>query len=1081
MTTLKRHITLAVCLLASIAGMAQAEERPVFEVVGVADSMLQVHFQWDGSLSLEPDSGRFVRPTHNNLFFSTGAVGAPDLPTLSTLVRLPRGSSLAVESVDIDKQLKEKAIETGHRLVPVAEGWAKDSPWPGYHPDETIYSADAFYMGGEPIEVENLGAMGSHQLFRLTVRPVAYNPVSGNILIINSVKAKLGIKNPLHAPYGTPSPQPRLLIVSRPEFEAGLQPFVMWKRQEGYAVEELYAETHRRDSIRELIRPRFERNTPLVPAPDYLLIVGDAAQIQSFPGETSLLGEGHTTDLFYAEFTGDYLPDALMGRWPVNDTAELRTVVEKTLRYEQLKGMDTLQLKRLLLVAGKENTEPAPLTTNAQVNYVGQETKAVHPEIDTLCYRNPQSGTQLDSVVAAIGRGAALLNYTAHCTVGGWTSPALTAGRVEEAQTTQPMVYVNNCCKSNTFSGTGFGEQLLRMPVGGAVGVIGATNSTLWNEDYYWAVGPKTPISLGTAYDSLARGAFDALMGRQPSAATLGEFLAAGNLAVTEHGTTYSRFYWEIYCLLGDPTLRPWIGVPQPTGLTVADSLVDGQPTLAVVATAGATVTVVQGGEVTGRTVVGPAGTATISLSCALDTLPVIVTASGTGLRPETDTLAVAHATGLAATLREVESRERLVRFTVENNGTEAIESLCVRLVQNAADSLAGTWIAADSIVLRHLQSGERRRDSISVTLVESGALPLWQGHLQATAAGQGLLCDLAVCQPLADILPTLTLKLTNANGREARRVRPGCSYRLTAAVEGNHDSLQLEVDETPFGNRRSTTESALDFSTADSLCALAIGATVTKGHWTGRRHFWLEPGDRTEGFEQGFDSHPWRHDSHTAWTLDSTVSRSGHYSARSGAIGDGQASWLCLDVEMMLRDTISYWVRTSTENGYDKLIFSVDGRDFIPEAWGITDWSQRVHLLEAGHHALCWRYLKDASDSQGEDCVWIDDLQIPLALWDTAYSWDCLTPTVAISPQAVQGPVTTLYPNPSTGQVWLSGPQGASMCISDALGRTLATFVLDGETAQLWDASALPTGVYFASTTLNGLQNTQKIILIKH
>lgn len=1077
----KRYTTLVICLLVYFLGMAQATKRPVFEVVHETDSLLQVHFQWDGDIRLVPDSGHYCRLIHKSLFFSTDRTGTPDLPTLSTLVSLPRGSSLTVEAVDTCNILWENVIDKNHRLVPVVEGWAKDSSWPGYHPDEKIYGTDTSYLGGEPFEAENLGIMGNHQLFRLTVRPVAYNPVSGNLFIIKTINARVSLKSPLPSSHHTLLSQPRLLIVSRPEFEAELQPFVMWKRQEGYAVEELYAETHRRDSIRELIRPFFERSNPLLPIPDYLLIVGDAAQIQSFSGETTLQGEGHTTDLFYAEFTGDYLPDAMMGRWPVNDTAELHTVVEKTLRYEQFKEMDTLQLKRMLLVAGEEQTPPAPVTTNAQVNYVGKEVKVAHPEIDTVCYRNPQSGDQLGAIQSAIGQGAGVLNYTAHCTVGGWTSPALTADRVEEAQATQPMVYINNCCKSNIFSGTGFGEQLLRIPMGGAVGVIGATNSTLWNEDYYWAVGPKTPISLSPSYDSLARGAFDALVGRQPSVFTLGEMLTAGNLAVTEHGTSYSRFYWEIYCLLGDPTLRPCIGVPQPIGLTVADTIVDGQSSLSVAATAGATVTVAQGGEVIGIAVADTRGTATVNLRRTLDTLPIVLTASGAGLWPQIDTLTVAHASGYTATLREVESSETLVHFTVENIGTETIDSLCVQLVQTATDSLAGAWIATQGITLHQLQSGERWSDSIRVSLVESGTLPLWQGHLQVVNAERGMMCNLAVCQPLAIPHPTLVLKLADANGHEVRRVRPNRSYQLVAAVEGSYDTLQLEVEEAPFGNHRSSTGTSLEFTTADSLCALAIGGSIKKGHWVEQQHFWIEPGDRTEGFEYGFTSHPWRHDSHEAWTLDSTVSRSGRYSARSGAIGDGEASWLCLEVEMMIRDTISYWVKTSTENSYDKLIFSVDGRDFIPEAWGITDWSQRAHLLEAGHHTLCWRYLKDASDSRGEDCVWIDDLQIPLALWDTTYNWDCLTTPVDIGPQASQGPATTLFPNPAAEQVWLNGPQGTAVRISDALGRAVTSFVLNGETAVLWDTSSLPAGVYFAITTHEGLQNTQKIILIKH
>ena len=92
----------------------------------------------------------------------------------------------------------------------------------------------------------------------------------------------------------------------------------------------------------------------------------------------------------------------------------------------------------------------------------------------------------------------------------------MTIGTLDTLDNPQPLFYVNNCCKSNDFGGTCFGEQLLRKPSGGAVAVIGATNSTLWEEDFWWAVGPTT-ISLTPSYDPIRLGAFDRLAGRAPS------------------------------------------------------------------------------------------------------------------------------------------------------------------------------------------------------------------------------------------------------------------------------------------------------------------------------------------------------------------------------------------------------------------------------------------------------------------------------------------------------------------------------------------------------------------------------------
>lgn len=1074
---IKRHIVLLVCLLACAVVFAQEAKTSLLRVEEVSEGRLKMHFEMHG-IQVTLTGWNFSVMECQGMNFGNGLVGAPNLPTASTLIRLPAGSRLTVGRVVADSVEAEDFVPEGFPIAPVTRAWSKTHGWPGYEPDEKIYATDEYHRGGDLVEVEHLGRMGGEEVYRLTVRPVAYNPVQRSVIGWERVDCELIVEG--DAPYPTLWDDKVLLIVSRPEFGSGLQPFVQWKKQEGYWVEELYVETHKRDSIKEMMRPYFQNDSPLRPSPNYILLVGDVAQIQSFIGETRLEDNNHITDLYYADFSGDYLPEAMLGRWPVNDTAELRVVVEKTLRYEQFKDMDTTQLKRMLLVAGEENSGQAPLTTNGQVNYVSREVKLAHTEMDTLCYHNPQSGSQIDPIVTDIGFGASLLNYTAHGTVGGWSSPSLSIGRVAAAGGTQPMVYVNNCCLTNSFGGTCFGEQLLRLPVSGAVGVIGATNSTLWYEDYYWAVGPKWPVTLDAVYDSAARGAFDALVGRRPTIATLGELLTAGNLAVTAFGTGYAKFYWEIYCLLGDPTLKPWIGVPQSIDLSLTNGLYNGESEVYVGGTTGATVTAMQGDEVLGRATIGPSGTAVISLSRTLDTLPLILTATGTSLWPRIDTLTVETDIDFGATLRDVNVGDSVVNCIVENIGHLRIDSLKIVFTQIGDDTLNGALLQEQIAIVDSLLPNERMSVSLPVNITAIGALPQWQATLMAWEEGSGTLCDLTLRHRLPVAYPTLSLKLLDTADQRTRRILPGSTYRLEALVEGSADSMLLKAEALPSGEW-STTDNILEFSTPDTLCALAIDGTLYLGRWQGRQRHWLEAGERIDGFEHGFDSHPWRNNGRVAWVLDSTESHSGRFSLRSGAIDHGQQTKICLEVEMVLRDTIGYWVKTSTETPGDKLVFSVDGRDFTPEAWGIGDWRRRIHVLDAGKHTLCWRYAKDASGSQGSDCVWIDDIQVPLSLWDSAYAWNCVTPTVGIEDLHSNSHLSlTIYPNPTMGEVWMEGLPGTAVSVTDAMGRTVATFTMDREASHCWNASALPAGIYFATSILRGQKNTQKIVLIK-
>ena len=1083
----KRYIILITCILSIVFAQAQTTAGPSLSLQRESDSLMQVHFSWRGGPNLMVVGWGFSMLFDDwqtgTLHFSTGKVGSPDLPTVSTLLFVPMGSTLEVRNFEIGEYHWKEMVPTDMPLAPAIQAWSKEQGWPGYEPNEKIYSTDAFYRGGNHVEIEDLGVMGNEQVFRLTLHPVAYNPVSGDLLVDTVITAVLSAKQAAsqHAPSSH-----RYLIVSRPEFESGLQPFVQWKKQEGYDVEELYAETHQRDSIKEMMRPYFTNVNTLAPAPDYVLLVGDAAQIQSFVGETSLQGESHITDLYYAEFTGDYLPETLLGRWPVNDTAELRAVVEKTLRYEQFRDLDTLQLNRMLLVAGAEDSQPAPVTTNGQVNYLKREVKLAHPSMDTICYYNPESAGQRADIMDDLGEGVSLLNYTAHCNVGGWTTPSVSIGNVASAGGTQPTVFVNNCCKSNDFTGTCFGEQLLRLPQGGGAGVIGATNSTLWREDFYWAVGPKTPVVTGPAFDSLYPGAFDGLIGRLSTVTTIGELLRAGNLAVTAFGSNYSRFYWEVYCLFGDPALRPWIGVPQPIDLQLTGELSNGDNLVHVSGTQGARVTAMQDSMLLGVADIDNTGHAVIELCQTLDTLPLVITATGVNLWPRVDTFSV-NAVESGVTLRNVVVDDSAVRCTVENIGNVRYDSLRVELSQVRTRPIDGAVIEFQIVIVDSLPPHGQTEVTLPVNVVAIGQEPLWDAMLYLWDDTNGIMSWLPIMHSLPVTYPDLTLHLLDNDGTEARQLLANNDYLLETNVEGFFDSMILTITSQPFDTLVSlnTQFSTLNssFRTPDSLCSLHVDATLFFDRWSRRYEYWLESGSRTDGFENTFLAHGWNNSGRVPWTIDGAVCHGGRYSARSGAIGDGQNSSLCIEMMLDRPDSVAFWIKTSTESQYDKFTFYIDGHRKLPESWGETDWSYRTYTLDAGHHTLCWTYAKDQSGSAGSDCVWLDDVRLPLALWDSLYDWDCTSLGVGTdhTPLLTRRSPLNIFPNPAIGEVWMETSEPVAVVVHDALGRAVASFNLPADSPVRWNVERLPSGLYFVTGTNDRHTVCNKIIIRKN
>lgn len=1055
-----RCILLVLCLLLSLPAVSQDGRKAGLAIMRDGDGTVRLRFESRESVPQVDTLGdrAFSRLTWEGMTLGTGRVGAPDLPVLSALVRLPRGSRLEVKGVEADSAVWDRAVPEGRPLAPVTEGWVKDGPQPGYGPDAKVYGSRAPYRGGERVEVEDLGVMGMEQVFRVTVRPVCYRPMGGDMVYDYGIDAVLNAYEAAVQPASN-----GYLIVSRPQFREGLQPFVRWKRQQGFEVKELYADTNKRDSVKAMIAEAVgARGRELWPR--YVLLVGDVAQLQAFLGTTHPSGLGnHVTDLYYAEYTGDYLPDALLGRWPVNDTAELGAVVRKTLRYEQGTGLDTARLKRLLLVAGSEDRDPAPVTTNGQVDYVAREARLSAPWIDTLCYRNPASSDQRPDILGDLRQGVALLNYTAHCTTAGWTSPSVTFSSVDTLDNPQPLLYVNNCCQSNAFDGTCFGEQLLRKADGGGIGVIGATNSTLWNEDYFWAVGPKYPLSLSPQYDSLRPGAFDRWLGRTGGVRSQGELMVAGNMAVMAAGSPYDKFYWEIYTLLGDPSLEPWVGVPQTINLFAADGVpTDGAGTLHLGGTAGATVTAMQHDTVLSVGLIGPDGMLALQLNRSIDTTPLIVTATAHAHRPRIDTLAVGPVEGMGAALREVAVGDSTVTCRVENVGTVPLCGARVVLAQLDADSTVDALIAGRQAVVDTLMPHESRPIALPLRLTAVGRQPWWQANLFVWDSTEGMLCCIALQGRVGVAYPELAFRLLAIDSSEMCRLLPLYDYLLETSVEGDCDSVRLSLAALPSADTLASSTFSLPairlpFSTPDTLTHLHLQASAALGLHRTEYEWYMVGGQRIDSFEEGFGSYPWRQGGTLPWTVDSTVSHSGRFSVRSGAIDHRQTSDLVLEVQLPQRDTLSYWSRVSSEAQYDKLIFSVDGMRRGNERWGEGGWKCYTTVLEAGRHTLRWRYVKDDSGSGGSDCAWIDDVRLPLALWDSAYGWFGDSTMLDIEQPAM--PSLRIYPNPSLGTVTVDGGGQGELRVLDLYGRLCySTHHTSPATYRL---PFLPDGVY--------------------
>jgi hypothetical protein len=109
-------------------------------------------------------------------------------------------------------------------------------------------------------------------------------------------------------------------------------------------------------------------------------------------------------------------------------------------------------------------------------------------------------------------------------------------------------------------------------------------------------------------------------------------------------------------------------------------------------------------------------------------------------------------------------------------------------------------------------------------------------------------------------------------------------------------------------------------------------------------------------------------------WVIDTTTSKAGSSSGKSGVISHSQISYL--EAVVAAKGKISFWWKVSSQYSSDDLTFIVEG-EFIKKISGLGgDWQYfEFNIGSDLNTVLRWVYSKDGSTSSGSDCGWIDNV----------------------------------------------------------------------------------------------------------
>ena len=877
--------------------------------------------------------------------------------------------------------------------------------------------------------------------------------------------------------------QQKYVIVSPSEFRSQLQPFVQWKRSIGFLVAEYYVDTSSPDVIKSQLQFLYDNATPLNPAPTYVLLVGDVDRIGTFTGISRPQSDFalSPTDLYYVDFAGDYHPEAMVGRWSVADTLQLAQIVAKTLDYEHFRFYSADYLNRVLLVAGREynTTEvPVPTITNGQVDYVSRAMREANPNMDTACFYNPDSEMQLDTILSLLAAGRGVVSYTGHCETWGWMNPDFSNAVVDTIPDLFPSCFINNCCSSSNFSEDCFGEHLLRKPHGGAVGVIGASNKTMWNEDYYWSVGAKYPFSLSPVYDESLLGMFDRWLHRRNESldqqvATLGQMLHAGNASVQRFGSIFERYYWECYNVLGDPSLMPYWRVPETVALLRPDSVALGATQLSVAGQAGMRVSVSQDTVLLATAVIPSEGFLDLRLRYPVTASSICLTAVGQNQVPIIDTLPTyrPQSAPLVVTCYELNLADSArLRFQVQNIGLHTV-----------SDHVA--HFENENVVLPVLSPGSST--SVELTAAyQPDTMPYFQSLLTLSADSTPY-SRLRVVADWNQPFPELQeVTVTDVDGNPVKYLRVGAEYAVSVRMGAHADSVRIAIAEYPNEqifttlNEVYADEAQMPFVVSVDARRLCLTVDSYWGEWHRSYRYWMPVGSAIECFEQdSFGLFPWDTASLHPWHITADRCYQGLHSVRSGAVVDGQQTQLSIRLNVLNDDTVGFVSSISSEEVNDRLYFYID--DELQNYWsGSRNWRRSQFAIAKGFHELKWVYSKNMFVSRGNDCAWIDDVRFPLSLWDTlGAAFDTIL--VAVPSDATTDETVTIYPNPAGSQCHIAVPEGfeGEMYIYDTWGRKLRVFE---QVPQLIDLQGLSAGVYTVVIQNNNNRIVKKLMIAR-
>lgn len=645
--------------------------------------------------------------------------------------------------------------------------------------------------------------------------------------------------------------------------------------------------------------------------------------------------------------------------------------------------------------------------TSTIMNVFGPDGLGYIPE--TPAELGDWTGGSAQDVINAINDGAFMLQHRDHGFESGWGEPAFYSSHISQLNNADKLLHVFsvNCLTGRFNDNTDcFAEKFIRKANGGALSITAASqvSYSFVNDALVWGMYDNMfpdflPDHNQTDIEKRDfRPAFGVASGKY--------FLSESNWAYNSGSKTIT---YRLFHHHGDAFGTVYSEVPQDLTVVVPDQISIQDNSIKITADEGALIGLSVGGDYITHTYgTGSEQTINIPTQSAGAIVKVVVTKQNY-FRYEKDVEVYANNLSWVRykthTLDDTEGNSNGI---VENNETISfhlelknhgdIESQNVTATLSSSNEnieiikgsesfgTLGAFnnINKDGAFKFKVIDGITDQEEVSLTLTITDGDQSYEEEIKFVVSAPVLAFDSYTIEEVegnndgfidAGEKLNLTFEVTNTGNNNA--------IAGTATVANIEDVITFDATtiNTEIVETGKKTEGVFTFVVNDAVTNntdVSIPLNYASGAYTLDKTINIKTGKLTETFESGnFEYVMWDFLDDQAWVIDTENAYEGTFSAKSGIIEDDQKSTMIVNINVPSSSTISFYVKTSTEKNYDILRFYIDTKR--KGNWsGDKDWELFTCEIEEGEHTLKWEYKKDGESGSGQDCVWIDNINLP-------------------------------------------------------------------------------------------------------